>query len=396
MAGSYLISNTGWWMQLTAMNWLVLGLTGSPAAVGLTSGLVFLPTLVLGMLGGLVADRFPKRRIVLVMYIGWATLTALLAGLTLSNMVMVWHVQLIAAALGVVNAFCWPGQQAFVAELVEQAQLRGAISITSSVTQLATLLGPAAGGFLVSSAGPGWSFLTASGCYLVPLVALLNIRLHELLELPKMAPERGQLKAAIRFALSRPDVLWSIILVGLFVMFTGNLSVTLAVYANTASIGPEGYGALTATVAIGSLIGALVSGRQHQTRLRTLVLVGTLLSAFYVAAALVSSQLVVAVLLLGIGAIGLILQTSANSMVQLAAPDRIRGRIVAIYILIYSGGIAVGGPLVGGILEHAGPRGGLLAAGIIPGTATLAIAALLACRLLRRRRANRSGIQGLR
>ncbi|MEV0291799.1 MFS transporter [Kribbella sp. NPDC050820] len=195
MAAGQLLSNTGWWMQSTALNWLVLSLTGSPAAMGLTAALVYLPTLLLGMAGGVLADRYPKRRIVLVNYAGWASLTALLAGLTLAGVVQTWQVQVIAAVCGVVTALCYPAQQAFVSELVGRAQLRNAISITSSVTQLAGLAGPAVGGLLISAVGPGWTFLITAVCYTAPLAALTRIRANELHALPRAPAARGQLRA---------------------------------------------------------------------------------------------------------------------------------------------------------------------------------------------------------
>nr|WP_269429485.1 MFS transporter [Sinomonas humi] len=378
MAASQLLSNTGWWMQITAQSWLVLNLTGSPAAVGLTAALAYLPSLMLGMAGGMLADRYPKRWLVLANYAGWASLTALLAGLTLSHIVQAWMVQLIAAGLGTVTALCWPAQQAFVGEMVGPGQLRNAISIMSSVVQLAGLVGPALGGLLISARGPGESFLIAAIGYTVPVVAVTQIRARELLALPPGRPERGQLRAALRYAASRPDVLWPITLVGLFAMFTGNLPVTLAVYANSVfGSGPGGYGLLSATVAVGSVIGALISARQHQTRLRTLVLYAALLSVLFALSAAAPQQLTFCALMLGVGASGLLLQTSANSVVQLAAPAAIRGRIMSLYAIAWFGGIAIGGPLLGYIDQYAVPQAGMLLAGMLPGMATLLIAARL-------------------
>lgn len=387
MAGSYLFSNAGWFVLYTSLSWLVLSLTGSPADVGLTAGLMFLPTLVLGMVGGMLADRYPKRRILLFNYAGWISLTGLLAGLTLSHAVQVWHVQLIASGLGIVMALCYPAQQAFVAELVGPTHLRNAISITSSIIQLAGLIGPAAGGLLINAVGPGWSFLITAVCYMVPLVAVSRVRADQLHVLPPVQAERGQLRAGLHYAVSRPDVLWPTLLVGICGMFTGSLSVTLAVYAKSVfDSGPGGYGLLSTIVAVGSLVGALISGHVPRPRLRTLVLFAALLSVLYILSAAAPVPFVFYVLLLGIGASTLLLQTSANSTVQLAAHGSIRGRIIGIYVLVSFGGTAIGGPLVGNIDQHFGPQAGMLLAGVLPGIATLLIAARLALNSRRSRR----------
>lgn len=392
MAASNLLAGTGFWMGYAALNWLVLSLTGNAADVGLTGALLSLPVLVLGMTGGVLADRYPKRRTLLFFYGGLASLSALLGGLTLAHIAQLWHVQLTAAGLGVVYALGRPAQQSFIAELVKPVQLRNAISITALMTQLGVLVGPAAGGLLISAVGPGGSFLVAAVCYMLPLVAVTSMRNEELHALPPVPDERGWVRAGLRYAVSRPDVLWPTILVALFAMFTNNLSVTLAVYAKSVyDSGPGGYGLLSAMLAVGSLAGALFSTRLQRVRLRTLVLFGVVLSALYIISAGAPTQLVFCALLVCIGANTLLLQTSAISTVQLAAHDRMRGRIVSIYFFTYSTCIAVGGPLLGNIDQHFGPQAGMLLAGALPGIATLLIAAKLAINL---RRSLRQTVRG--
>lgn len=387
MAPSYLLSNTGNWMMYTALSWLVLSLTGSAADVGLTAALLFLPTLVLGMAGGVLADRYPKRLVLLFGYAGWALLIAILAALTLAHVVQTWQVQLIAAGIGITNALCWPSTVAFIAEMVGANQLRNAISINSSAGQLAALIGPAVGGLLIGAVGPGGALLIAAACYAVPLVAVTRVRVHELNKMPPVVAQRGQMRIALRFAVGRPDVFWPTILIGVYGMFTGNVAVTLAVYAKSVyDSGPGGYGLLSGIVAIGSLLGALISARLSRTRLRTLVLFAAMLSALYILAAAAPTQQVFWGLLLGIGATTMLLQTSTNSTVQLAAYDRIRGRIVGIYLLAWCGGIAIGGPLVGNVNQYFGPQAGMLLAGVLPGFATLLIGARLAINLRRSQR----------
>lgn len=295
--------------------------------------------------------------------------------------------QLIAAGIGIVYALGWPAQSAFVGELVGPAQLRNAISINSSIAQLAALIGPALGGLLISTLGPGWSVVTAAICFTVPLVAVTRLRTNELHTLPPVPAERGHLRAGLRFAWNRSEVLWPTLLVGVFGIFTGNLAVTLAVYAKSVfDTGPGGYGLLSGIVAVGSVVGALISTRQHRTRLRALVSIAAVLSTLYVLAAAAPGQPIFCAMLLGIGATTLLLQTSAMSTVQLAAHGAIRGRVVGLYLLVWSGGIAIGGPLVGAIDQYLGPRFGMLAAGLVTGIVTVLIAARLAMHLHRSRR----------
>jgi MFS family permease len=378
-AGGQIFSNTGSWVQRIAQDWLVLSLTGSAAAVGITTALQFIPTLLLGLIGGLLADRYPKRKILLCTQVGMATMAGLLAFLTLTHQVAAWHVFLIAFGLGIVTAIDNPTRQAFVNEMVGPEQLRNAISINSSVFQLGGLIGPALSGALITAVGPGYSFAINAVSYLAPFVALARMRDHELNVLPRAVAARGQLRDGLRYALDRPDVLWPTVLVGVFGMFTANPPVTLAAYAKSVfHSGPGGYGLLSAIVAVGSLTGALISARRPRARLRTLLVSGSLLAVVDVLAAAVPGEVLFCVLLLGVGASTLLLLTSANSTVQLAAHDAIRGRMMGLYLLVFIGSAAIGGPLLGVIDEHLGPRAGMLLAGLAPGLATVLIAGKLA------------------
>lgn len=386
-ATGQVVSNTGTWVLRIAQDWLVLGLTGSTVAVGVTTALQFLPTVLLGMAGGLVADRYPKRRILLWCYGAMAFMAAALAGLTLSDQVQAWHIQLTAVGLGIVAAVEYPARQTFVNEMVGTAQLRNAISINSAVFQLGGLIGPAASGLLIGAVGPGWAFLITAISFTAPVVTLRRIRGDDLRPLPTAPRQRRQLRAGLRYVANRPDILWPTVLVGVFAMFTANLPVTLAAYAKTIfHTGPAGYGLLSAAVAIGSITGALVSARQPHTRLRVLLALAAALSVLYVLAAAAPTQLTFCALLLAIGATTMLLLTAANSTVQLAAPDTIRGRVMGIYLLAFVAGAALGGPLLGSIDQHLGPHAGMLVTGILPGLATVLIAARLGMYLRRQNR----------
>ncbi len=378
-ATGQLFSNTGTWAQRIAQDWLVLSLTGSATAVGVTTALQFLPTLLFGLYGGLIADRYPKRGVLLVTQSALAAIAGVLAALTLTHVVAAWHVYVVAFALGVVTAVDNPTRQAFANEMVGPAQLSNAISINSSVFQLGGLIGPAISGALISAVGPGYSFAINAASYAAPLTALLMMRPAELRVVEWDRDGSGsQLRDGLRYALAEPQVLWPTVLAGVFGLFTANLAVTLASYAHSVfHSGPSGYGLLSATVAGGSVAGALVCARLARPRLRMLLAYGLVLAALQMVSAAVPGQLPFAVLLVPIGACTLLLLTSTNSVVQTSAHDAIRGRIMGIYLLVFIGGAALGGPILGFVDEYAGPRAGMLLAGVVPAVATVLIGAKL-------------------
>lgn len=378
-ASGQLFANTGAWVQRIAQDWLVLSITGSPAAVGLTTALQFLPTVLFGLVGGLIADRYSKRRVLLATQVGMSSMAAILAYLVLSHQVAVWQVYLVAFGLGIVAAIDNPTRQSFVNEMVGPDQLRNAISINSSVFQLGALVGPAISGVLITAVGSGYSFAINAVSYLAPFVALTLMRDDELIRLPRAGAQRGQVRDALRCVLGRAELRWPTVLVGAFGMFTANLPVTLAAYAKSVfHSGPGGYGLLSAIVAIGSLSGALISARRPRARLRTLIMLGAVLATLEMLAAAAPGPRTFSIVLLPLGAATLLLLTSANSAVQLASDDAIRGRVMSVYLLVFIGSAAIGGPLLGSVDQHFGPRIGMLVAGAIPALATVVIAAKLA------------------
>ncbi len=350
------VSYTGAWVQRIAQDWLVLSISGSVTAVGITTALQFLPTLLFGLVGGAIADRYPKRRVLLAAQAGMASMAALLALLTLTHQVAVWHVFLIAFGLGIVTSVENPTRQSFVSEMVGPDQLRNAVSINASVFQLGALVGPAISGVLINAVGSGYAFAINAGSYAASTAALLMMRERELYAPPARNGRATRLRDGLRRAAGHRDVLWPTVLAGVFGMFTINLPVTLAAYAKTVfHSGASGYGLLSSAVAGGSVVGALISARRARTRLRTLVTIAATLATVQMVAALAPSEWSYCVALAALGASTLLFLTSANSTVQLA-----------------------GGPLLGWIDQHFGPRTGMLLGGLIPAIATLIVALKLA------------------
>ncbi|WBQ02922.1 MFS transporter [Kribbella sp. CA-293567] len=380
------VSSTGGWVQRIAQDWLVLTLTGSATAVGITTALQFLPTLLLGLYGGVIADRFPKRRILLCTQATMGLAAAVLAVLALTGSVQVWQVYALALFLGLATAVDNPTRQSFVTELVGKERLRNAISMVSSTFQLGSLIGPALGGLLLGTIGTGWAFALNAVTFLGSISALLMMREHEMpgLQAARRASAgmriRDGLRDGVRYAFHEPAVRWAIALVGIYGMFTISLPVTLTAFADRVfHIGATGYGVLNSVVAVGALAGALLSARRvRPTRLRNLVGIASILAVTEMVAALQPSMWTFLPLLAALGMATLMFLTAAQSMVQLTTPDGLRGRVAGIYNLVFIGGGAIGGPTVGWIAQHWGARTALLLAGMIPAVATVAIGIKLA------------------
>ncbi len=378
-ASGQLVSNTGVWVQRIAQDWLVLTITGSATAVGITTALQFLPTLLFGLYGGAIADRFDKRRVLILTNLGMSIMASALAALALTGVVEAWHVFVIAFVLGTITAIDNPTRQSFVNELVGGEHLRNAIGLNASIFQLGALIGPAISGFMINSIGAGASFAINAVSYAGPICALLKIDETLLNRADRNTAPTYRLVDAVHYARSHAEILWPTILVGVFGMFSINLPVTLAAYAKTEfHSGASGYGLLASAVALGSIFGALTSARGGRVRLRALVLICASACGVMIIASTASAQWPFLLLLVLIGATTLRFLTAANSTVQMAADDTIRGRVMGIYVLVFIGSGALGGPILGAIDEYLSPRAGLLLSGVVPAIASVLVSAKLA------------------
>lgn len=367
---SQLVANTGLWMQRIAQDWLISDLTGSAAAVGITVACQFLPVLLFGMFGGLIADRFGKRRVLMITQSVAAGLAILLGLLAVTGAVQAWHVFGIAAMLGFVTVVDNPTRQAFVSELVGHTHIRNAISLNSSVFQLGGLVGPAISGVLINAVGQGPSFMINGGACLL-VVTLLGI-----MAIPASAKVgsaaagtsiKEQFTEGLGYIRRTPEVLWTIVLVGALALFGLNMPVILTAFATTEfSSGVGGYSMFNTLIAIGSLTGALLSARRSASpRLRFLVSCMVGLGTGLVLASLFGLELLFCATLVGIGVVTMLFMTSANSLVQMTAPAAVRGRVMSVYLLMLLGCQAIGGPIVGASIDHFGVRPTMMTCGVI-------------------------------
>ncbi|WUG33407.1 MFS transporter [Streptomyces sp. NBC_00459] len=373
------VSNIGTWMQRIAQDWLVLSLTGSSTAVGITTALQFLPMLLFGLYGGVLVDRLPKRPTLLVTQTMMAVTGLALAALTLTGGVEVWHVYLAAFAVGLATVVDNPARQSFVSEMVEPGQLQNAVSLNSANFQSARLVGPAVAGVMITGVGTGWAFLVNGLSFVAPIAALLLMRGRELRAVERAPRAKGQLREGLHYVAGRPELVWPIVLVGFIGTFGFNFPVVLSAYADDVfHAGAGAYSLFNTLMAVGSLAGALLAARRGTARLRVLVAAAVAFGALEIVAAIAPSLWLFALLMVPIGIAGLTVNVTANTSVQMATDPAMRGRVMALFMMVFMGGTPLGAPVVGWITDAYGPRVGLAFGGIVATAAALTVGLVLA------------------
>jgi MFS family permease len=395
-ASGQVVSLTGTWAQRVAQDWLVLDIShNSGTALGVVTALQFLPMMLFGLYGGVLADRHDKRRLLVGTQVSMGVLAVVLGLLTVTGHVHLWHVYALAFGLGLASALDIPTRQAFVSELVGPEELPNAVGLNSATFNSARILGPAIAGVAIVSVGTGWVFLGNAVSYVAVLAGLLMMRTSELFVTAKPARAPGQLAEGYRYVRTRPRMYLPILLVFMVGTFGLNFQITLSLIAKeTFHANAGSFGLLTSAVAVGSLIGALGTARRTGLpRLRTMLLAAFAFGILELAAGFAPTFWLLAVLLVPTGAAVLTFTTTANAIVQLGAEPHVRGRVMALYLTVFIGGTPVGAPLIGLLAEHAGARSSLWLGGAVCALSALAAAAFLTSRgglrvephLLRRR-----------
>lgn len=389
-AAGALVSNVGTWMQRVAQDWLILQLTGSGTALGITTGLQFLPALLLSPLAGVVADRFPKRQVLRVTQVAMAVPALVLGVLAVTGSAQPWHVYAIALLFGVGTAFDAPARQSFVVEMVGRDDLANAVGLNSASFNSARLVGPALAGVLIAAGGSGvqatgWVILANALSYLAVLGSLQLLDPEHLNPAPVVPRGRGAVRAGARYVRARPDlvlILATVFFVGTFGM---NFQMTSALMATEVfDKGAGEYGLLGSIMAVGSLGGALLAARRERPRVRLVVLAGLVFSVVEVAAGLMPTYVSFAVVLPLLGLTALTMVTAANATIQMTTEPAMRGRVSALYLMIFMGGTPVGSPLIGWVGETFGARWTLIGGGAVTALGIL-VSVALAARGLRAR-----------
>jgi MFS family permease len=368
-----IVSLTGTWMQSVGQAWLVLELTGSGLALGGTVALQFTPILLFGPWGGVIADRVDKRRLIVWTQAAAAALALTLGLLTLFHVVRLWMVLVLALLLGVVNLVDMPARQSFIIEMVGAEDVANAVSLNSVVVNGARVIGPAVAGLLIATIGIAPCFLVNAASYLGVIAGLLAMDATTLKRSKPLAKGPGQLRAGLRYAWSRPELRVPLLMMAVVGTLSYNFSVVLPLLVReTFGAGAGSYGVLFSSIGLGAVLGGL--GIATRSRATPRLLVGSSLAlgvAIGLAAAAPNLGLVVlAMVPVGVASTAFI--ATSNALLQLGASSEMRGRVMALFALVFLGSTPIGGPLVGWIAERFGPRASLAVAAVAAVVAGLA------------------------
>ena len=378
-----LVSQTGTWMQRIGQDWLVLQLSGdSGVALGITTALQFGPTLLFSFYGGVLADRYDKRRMLMVTQAVMGVLALGLGLMVATDAIALWHVYLLAAGLGVVSALDTPVRQSFVSEMVGPELLANAVSLNSTVFNGARLVGPAVAGALISVAGGDTApaFLINAVSFATTIAALALMRADQLQRSAPAARTRGQLRQTLGYTRRHPDLVLAMVLAFTVGTFGFNSQITIALMAREVfGLGAAAFGLLSTAYAVGSLSGALLSTRRSTRPLqRFLVVSAVVFGVLLVISGLMRNYYAFAALLIPTGAAALVFSVACNSFVQLGVDPQMRGRVLALYFMCFMGGTPFGAPLIGWLSERLGAPWGLIGGGIVCVVVAVAAGAVLA------------------
>ncbi len=354
------ISLIGTWMQMTAQAWLVLTLTHSGTWLGVIVALQTLPVLILGPYGGVIADRVNKRKMMIVLQSAMGLQALALGLLTITGMVTLAEIGVLAAVLGLNNAFENPARQSFMMELVGAEHLRNAVSLNSVMVNVARTVGPAVAGILIATVGDGVCFLVNAASFVAVVASLLTMDRSALSPTKPTPRGRGQLREGLRYVRGTPALAVPLVMMGIAGCLTYEFQVSLPVMADRGlRVGPTGFGFMTAAMGVGAVVGGLLVAARGKTGLRPLVIAaGGFAAAMALATAAPNLTWELAALAMT-GAASIAFMSSGNSTLQLNAAPEMRGRVMSLWFVAFQGSTPIGGPIVGVAMSTIGPRAGL-------------------------------------
>ncbi|GAA3424363.1 MFS transporter [Streptosporangium nondiastaticum] len=362
------ISNVGGWMQRTAQDLLVLDLAhGSAFALGLTTALQFLPLLLFGLWGGMLADRYPKRPLLMAAQSLMGLLALTMGVLVVTGSAQVWHVYVMAFVLGLISCVEVPTRQSFVVEMVGRKDLSNAVALNASSFNLARVVGPAIAGVLISAlGGTGPMFLVNALSFGAVLAGLGMMRASELTAPDPVPRAKGQLREGLRYVLARSELLLPILLVAFVSLFTQSFSMSIALMARQVfGAGASSFGLASSMFAVGALGGALLAARRVRPSRKLLIGGALSFGVAQIVSGLAMWYPLYLLFLIPAGIALITVNTAANTSVQLAASPEMRGRVMGIYVLVFTGGAPIGAPLLGWVAEVGGPRTGVVIGGVL-------------------------------
>jgi MFS family permease len=359
-----IISTSGTFMQSVAQAWLVLQLTHSGAALGIVSALQYVPILVLGPYGGVVADRFPKRTILYITQSVSGLLALVLGGLVVTNVVQVWMVDVLAFLLGIVTVFDNPARQTFYVELVGPDNLRNAVTLYSSLVNLARIIGPALAAALIAGVGLGPCFIVNGLSYAAVIIMLAMMHAEELLLTPPAPRTPGQIQEGFRYVLSTPILGFTLLIMVIVGTLTFEFQVSLPLIAQFTFKGDaSSYALLTGAMGLGAAVGGVFFASRKGIHYRQVVLATLLFGLAVLAAAFMPSLLLCALAMVLVGTASINFSSLGNSLLQLESSPQMRGRVMSFWAIAFLGMTTVGAPIVGWFGQVAGARAGLALGG---------------------------------
>lgn len=373
------ISVSGSWMQTVAEAWLVLSLTSSGVALGVSTALQFLPILLLGAWGGLLADRFPKRRLLIVTQTLAIAPALALFLLTITGVVTLWAVYALVLVRGLVTAVDNPTRQSFIGEMVGPANVVNAVSLNSVLVQTSRIAGPAAAALVIAVSGVAACFALNALTFGAMLVALARMDPAALHDAPPAARARGQIREALTVVRASRDLWIPLAMMAVVSMLAYNFQTVLPLLARYTFHGSAAtYALLMGAMGGGAIAGALFSGARGRTSPELISGSAILFGAALGLAALAPTLDLALVALVVVGAASVTFTNAVNSQLQLASPPELRGRVMALFGVVFLGSTPIGAPLLGFVCEHQGARAGLAVgavAAMLAGLAAVAQAA---------------------
>ena len=359
------VSVSGNWMQIVAEVWLILKLTGSGTAVGLVAALQFAPILLFGAFGGMLADRVPKRRLLQLTQTAMAVPALSLFALYVTGAVEPWMVFALVFLRGTINSIDNPTRQSFVIEMVGADRVVNAVSLNSVIVHASRIAGPAVAGAVISVWGVGPCFILNVATFAAMIVALRAMDPSELESAPIVPRQKGALRAALRYVRATPALRVPLLMMALVGTLSFNFLVILPLLARFSFDKPaSGYASLMIAMGIGSVLGALVAGARGRVSNRLLVGSSALFGALILAVAVAPTIELAALALVPLGAASVTFAAGVNSALQLAVDPEMRGRVMALYSMVFLGSTPIGGPLCGWLAETWSPRVALLVGGV--------------------------------
>jgi MFS family permease len=379
-----LVSNIGTAMQGVTLDWFVLSLTHSGTAVGWTAGLQFAPVLLFGLWGGVLSDRYDRRRLLLVAQSLYAVQASVLTVAVLTHHAPLGLLYGLSFALGCVFTVENPARLSFVTELVGGALIPNAAGLNILSLNVARLVGPAIAGVLITAVGSGWMFAINAASFGVIIVGLAGIRPPPTPRPRVRTPWTGAGRAGLRYVAGRPELVAVFAIFGLVSTFGVNFPTTMTLFAGAVfDVGSTGLGFMATALAVGTIAGTLLAGRQAGPSARTVVAGGLLFALSSAGDALAPNYWSFLALLVPAGFTLMLLNTAVSAFVQVDTTEAMRGRVMAVYTVVSMGGTPIGSPVIGWISQHAGVRWGMSVGAAVSAAATLVVAGWLTRRLAR-------------